>query len=797
MNPYDAFFRDITGYERAPFQFRVQSVLSNGRNVVLQAPTGAGKTWAAVVPPLFARSINQPIADRVLYALPLRSLATSLYESTRRAVESCASLSSRRPAVSIQTGESPNDPKFEADIVFTTIDQLLSSYLQHPVGLPDRCGNINAGAIPGALVVFDEFHLLDTARSMGTAIEMLQTFWRDQQLTQFVVMTATLSQRSLEWLSRELRAEIVSVPSDELAQLYNERGRERTYEFVPEPLTTDGVIRFHGGARSIVIVNSVTRAQMLYRELSGASARERLGSGVEVRLLHSRFFTEDRRRIEADLADWFGPKAHRTNIVLVSTQTIEAGMDFSCENLHTELAPLNSLVQRAGRCARRRSELGRVRVYELLNNDRGEPQYGPYSDDRAIVEATREALTTVVGSPKRFSFLDELDLIDRVHTGPESEQLKSYANIYSRRKLVRQAMVEASNARLRELIRDINNVNVVLTDRPEQLRFDGPEWPELLSIPSLSLVSLVRETNKGGWAIKAARDADIEGNTLRFDWVPCHEKKEVGEAWLLALHPSVACYTTDLGLELGTEGQPLVRMRPRKAIHRYSYKMELYSEHVENVIASGMKLEPSCEIATRRFAVIYGVEPGRVTEWLRWIWTFHDVGKLSVEWQMAIWDWQNKKTPCAEKSRLPLAHSDYNPATDFELQKKAPQRPSHAAEGAYAVANLLLQRIGCEQQDICEVARAAITAIATHHGPRTALRRQFRLIANANAAVAETLAEHSAEVGLATPTTPNDIDSFVEEQFSPASPRSLKHLPIYLYFCRRLRLADQGSFEGD
>ena len=45
---------------------------------------------------------------------------------------------------------------FRSDLIFTTIDQLLSSYVFLPVSLPDRVGNINAGALIGSLVVFDE-----------------------------------------------------------------------------------------------------------------------------------------------------------------------------------------------------------------------------------------------------------------------------------------------------------------------------------------------------------------------------------------------------------------------------------------------------------------------------------------------------------------------------------------------------------------------------------------------------------------------------------------------------------------
>lgn len=100
--------------------------------------------------------------------------------------------------IRIQQGEQKGDPFFEADLTFTTIDQLLSSYLFHPLSLSSRLGNINAGALVGSLVVFDEYHLLEPERSMATSIEMLDRLMEGARLAQFVLMTATIAYR--EWV---------------------------------------------------------------------------------------------------------------------------------------------------------------------------------------------------------------------------------------------------------------------------------------------------------------------------------------------------------------------------------------------------------------------------------------------------------------------------------------------------------------------------------------------------------------------------------------------------------------------
>ena len=75
---------------------------------------------------------------------------------------------------------------------------------------------------------------------------------------------------------------------------------------------------------------------------------------TDIHLLHSRFYPRDRKNIEKELVLRLGKGRQdiKDNYILVSTQVVEAGMDFSVEHLYSELAPINSLIQRAGRCAR-------------------------------------------------------------------------------------------------------------------------------------------------------------------------------------------------------------------------------------------------------------------------------------------------------------------------------------------------------------------------------------------------------------------------------------------------------------
>lgn len=223
---YREFFRSIAGFYPHPYQERIAEQIAAGRSIILRVPTGAGKTWAAVAPFLYSLQAGRPIADRLLYALPLRSLATSAHAAVRGGMErefkQVSDLGSGREYgtelryCSLQIGSQRDDPFFESDVTVTTIDQLLSGYLFMPVSLPDRIGNINAGALVGSLVVLDEIHLLDVDVALGTAIEMLD---RLGKLCQFVFMTATMSDPAVQWLSGRLGADVLAIEDNEICSL--------------------------------------------------------------------------------------------------------------------------------------------------------------------------------------------------------------------------------------------------------------------------------------------------------------------------------------------------------------------------------------------------------------------------------------------------------------------------------------------------------------------------------------------------------------------------------------------------
>ena len=490
---YTTFFERFTRFKPYEYQLRVASALlakgsaaaivktpfegrdnsfsqSAGSSLVISAPTGAGKTWAVLIPFIYSRIGGQPIADRLLYALPLRSLADSLYRATHDRL--CELMLDKRIPIRLQTGETSSvkgvgDPFLaEGRIIFCTIDQLLSSYLNIPFSVSPRMSNINAGALIGSLIVFDEYHLLDPGGSFRTAV-LLHRHLAGVARTVWMTATQAKTARDLLCRAQYLDARPIDVSVEELAQMPSQKNKQRIWKWFAKPLSAAAVVvETHSTLpkerrRTLVIVNTVKRAQRIYREI-----RNVLPAHYPMKLLHSRFLPSDRAEIVAWAQESFGRRATE-EAILIATQIVEAGLDISAAVLHTDLAPANALVQRAGRCARYENENGLVLVYDTIGED-GERDYRPYwlgqpkdrveegGDDsdtfRDAMDNTARELAIRHNSALPFDA--ELAFIGAVHTTLETQAIRSFNEREWRRKAAK-AMTPTPDSRNYALAREM------------------------------------------------------------------------------------------------------------------------------------------------------------------------------------------------------------------------------------------------------------------------------------------------------------------------------------------------------
>jgi CRISPR-associated endonuclease/helicase Cas3 len=709
-------FKTLTGFKPRAFQAEAIAQLLLQKSVLLRAPTGSGKTETAITPFLLAALPKEEggiegFPKKLIYIVPLRTLATSLRE---RAVKLVAAWEAAHPpkrplVVTLQTGENPEDPRFEGDIIFCTIDQLLSSFLSIPYSVGRGSANVNAGVVFASYLVFDELHLLDPDRSFATTLKLLEQV---QGISPYLLMTATLTHELAAQIQQEVTPKgqvadsvlsLVNVEDEDLQKI--EGSRNRRFLACDGDLSAEVILQDIQGydrRRVLVICNTVAKSQGLFLDLQAIAPE-----GIEITLLHSRFLPVDRKQKEMQLQKVFaeGWKAQDdgTCQVLISTQVVEAGINITSEVLHTQLCPMNSLLQRAGRCARFRGESGMVKVYRqiavgddrlalAISEDDDEiiatvekrktRQFLPYPDPTC--ELTWETLMAHQAAGKAdlpVGFEIEAEWINRVHSEEDRSQARKRSeNRQEFETNFDQAVFRGDRSVAQALIRHVDSRSVFMIEDPVMIDLDISDDVNIrqlqpFSLPRTTLIKTWREYVDSGdqlWIFKKIVQPDdkkSEGYALP-KAKPISSQRELTESIRLVVNPRYVSYDAEVGLQIGVKvsGNFKSPEKPKKQAKslEYSYRMDTYLGHLgrmwtcwERDFVGSLKIDGEASsvrftgmreelgMAGGRFlqCKIFPERPLEKTIALFELLVFlaiitHDLGKLQVKWQAAMGGWQ-------------------------------------------------------------------------------------------------------------------------------------------------------------
>lgn len=817
-----SFFLERIGYEPYNYQIKVLKTLLSGENVILSVPTGAGKTWASIIPFLYAQSnpeIHFP--KKMIYSLPLRTLINSIFEDVSKIVV----------GTSIQTGEYPEDRYFEKDIIFSTIDQTLSNFLCFPLPLSRRQANINAGALIGSYLVFDEFHLLDEKLSMATTIGMLKMLGN---LSRCCIMTATLSKGFMQALKGQLENyEIITLddfPEDKLQiGSLKPKTNKKSLQVIQDKVSASNIIAKHK-KKTIVICNRVETAQEIYNQLVKQKKIDKNNSIKSTRIicLHSRFFDKDRKDKENELKKLFGKDANDESIILVATQVIEAGMDISCDVMHTEISPINSFLQRAGRCARFSNQMGDIFIYDILGVQEKEKiviepkaqedkdeirklnnKYLPY--EKALCGKTFTELqnyTTLDGNiPDQLieAILGEKEnqIISRMQTGQGGG--------FNQDK-IRESWDACQKNFYRNTVRDIQSIEItMISDDMEAAISKYPYSYQSLRMYKWSFVGwlnkIVETKNvfEDGWLIKEIKEPD--DIFLENDEDIKYELKEIKKDNFKSISNRIYVnskyfgYSPDFGLNWQYEKtfgfispkkehkQTEEEFKPLTKDTFYQHNMGLIKAFEKEFLgASGDKLDfVFGELA--KYIQSPKLNNNDFIRLIHLMILLHDYGKLNTAWQRPMQQYQSLKENKPNLYNEILAHTDYdkNDKNDEALAKRVAlhRRPAHAGVGA-----LIAETIIPELFDDNDYLKSSISmAIARHHTPLSMSYTEFAITDKNYLAIQTLLDKFNLNISLQQKSSiKGDIDGFVFDSYH-------EYL-AYLFFVRILRLCDQKATEN-
>ena len=146
-----------------------------------------------------------------------------------------------------------------------------------------------------------------------------------------------------------------------------------------------------------VLANTVKSA--LRRAKALRAVNDSSGASVEIVLLHSRFRSEDRLRIQSEIERFAGKSAtpeDRRGRIIVATQVLEQSIDIDVDLMLSEPAPMDLLLQRMGRLHRhRRPERTCEPRFVVIDPSRGRPDVEPdwFAAARQFVYAQSGKLT--------------------------------------------------------------------------------------------------------------------------------------------------------------------------------------------------------------------------------------------------------------------------------------------------------------------------------------------------------------------------------------------------------------------
>jgi len=367
-------------------------MLKDGKSVLVIAPTGLGKTRAGLQPFLQEQQNNALLGTRLIYTLPLRALARGV-EDECRSLGLC-------PV--IHHGDEPESEFFSERLVVTTIDQYLTAFAGAPLSWASHLSHAAAGAVMTSYSVFDEVHLLSPQKGLQLLFAML--YLRKRWGLPSCVMTATLPQSVVDFFEKYCGLKKIQASDKDIEQrdgwrkvylqmegtkdgnrfVWSEKDEKSLAEFVREKWSAWASLGVHGPQKVIVFVNAVERAIRVYDELKGLFEDQ---DRPEVILAHSRFTKDDRRNVEDKLSHFFGKNANTHPAILVTTQVAEAGLNISAPLVITELCPMDSLIQRVGRCQRFNPDGSPERKGKVIVvKPAGDKWYVPYIDQVRLVE---------------------------------------------------------------------------------------------------------------------------------------------------------------------------------------------------------------------------------------------------------------------------------------------------------------------------------------------------------------------------------------------------------------------------
>lgn len=335
----------------------------------LTLPTGMGKTLCSINWALHHALYHKNI-KRIIIVLPFKSIIDQTAEELKNIFnENGGDFVLEHHSSVIHVDENNSDectPKqlatenWEYPIIITTTVQFFESLFSNKRSACRKLHNIQ-----DSIIIFDEIQTLPLSITEPTLI-MLDNL---QQLCRCSILFCTATQPDFK--TRKGFSGVSHIESlVEDPQYVFDATKRVAYQplngYAPMPISELVDIIIRKGKSALVVFNTKKKARMFYDELNGIGGYKIFHLSTTMCPVHRKDVICAIRHALAD----------NEPIIVSSTQLIEAGVDMDFPTVYRELAPLESIIQSAGRCNREgKNGIGDVYLFSLTESGQPSPEY--------------------------------------------------------------------------------------------------------------------------------------------------------------------------------------------------------------------------------------------------------------------------------------------------------------------------------------------------------------------------------------------------------------------------------------
>lgn len=337
--------------------------LQENRIFTLTAPTGLGKTLSSLQAALILRerlSYIYHYKPRMITAIPFINIINQTNEDYEKVLGREGDIVVHHRLADLKAANDDKEEKmtldkaflevesWEGDVVLTTFVQLFQSLM---TGHNRRLKKINK--LAGSIVVLDEIQSIPEIYMplIGACLLRLSEYYG----TRFILMTATqpkileLGEKLIKKTEPQFKSPTPVRLLPDHKKYFTELARSKILPRLSESMDTEEFVSFFnktwGKHSSLIVVNTIKRSIELFEAL-----RDSLPNHVNLLYLSTNIIPKHRGEVIKKAKTLL---KNKQPVVMISTQTIEAGVDLDFEIGYRDLAPLESIIQTAGRVNRK------------------------------------------------------------------------------------------------------------------------------------------------------------------------------------------------------------------------------------------------------------------------------------------------------------------------------------------------------------------------------------------------------------------------------------------------------------